>query len=705
MKLRAAIILVILAAGCLLAEESLQGAAWQEDINGDGRVTITDVIALLLLGRANPADPRADYNGDGSFGAADVISLLRNICSGSLHQTTPVQAGWSIVGPGGGGGIFLPTISPFDPKIMLMHCDMTGGYITYDGGENWRMLNLWNVPTDFEFDPVDPNAIYAAVMGSLYSEDRGTGLSILFRSEDQGKRWRIVYPLVENAISLVRLQSQDLLPSQIVAGTSDGSIDKVEVDPADSRRIYLGLSPLVDYISGAGGATKPALLVVSTDRGLSWKVCAELPGSSVRGIFPGSLVNRKDEVTVFTEKACVRVDIASGQITQVSLPVAAITEVAGGQGSKGTLIYLLTSINASRSPVTGGVFRSTDWGVTWTQVNNGLFAGVPSGRSPQIRALAVSEKNPAVLYLASSNPGYVSGSGGTAWRYGIFKSVNSADNWTGVWLANDLGYPTNNYQGSWLDWSYSPGWGGKPIEMGAAPSDPNVCFGGDNGRAYGTTDGGKTWNEVYSHNNPGNSVTSSGLNVTTCYGVHFDPFDREHIFISYTDIGLFQSYDGGKSWFHAITGVPDPWVNTCYWLEFDPAVKGRAWSVWSNAHDLPRDKMFSSDDMSWYEGGVAVTDDGGKTWRKSSSGLPVSSASTHILVDPASPAGKRTLYVTVFNQGVFKSTDDGASWIAINQGLGNNLFAWQVRRNKAGRLFLLMARGRRAGQTVDGALF
>jgi photosystem II stability/assembly factor-like uncharacterized protein len=241
--------------------------------------------------------------------------------------------------------------------------------------------------------------------------------------------------------------------------------------------------------------------------------------------------------------------------------------------------------------------------------------------------------------------------------------------------------------------------------MSVAPSDPNICFGGDNGRAYGTTDGGKTWNEVYSHNNPDNSVTSSGLNVTTCYGVHFDPFDREHVFISYTDIGLFQSYDGGKSWFHAITGIPDPWVNTCYWLEFDPAVKGRAWSVWSNAHDLPRDKMFSSDDMSWYEGGVAVTDDGGKIWRKSSSGLPVNSASTDILIDPASPAGKRTLYVTVFNQGVFKSTDDGTTWRAINEGLGNNLFAWQVRSNSAGRLFLVMARGRRAGQTVDGVLF
>ncbi|OGG02817.1 MAG: hypothetical protein A3F83_06950 [Candidatus Glassbacteria bacterium RIFCSPLOWO2_12_FULL_58_11] len=705
-KLGAAVLPLILAAGCLLTGEPLLAASWSEDVNGDGRVTVTDVIALLLLGRADPQDRRADYDGDGTFGMNDAEALLANIGSGNLHAASVTADSWSVIGPGGGGGIFLPTISPFDSKIMLTHCDMTGAYISYDGGEKWRMFNLWNVPTDFEFDPVEANTIYASVKGSLYSEDRGSGLSLLYRSEDQGKRWRIIFPLVDNALPLDNLQSRDLLPSQVVPGTPDGSIDKVEVDPLDNRIIYLGLSPLVDYISdGSGGPSKSPQLVISTDRGASWKVIAQLSGSFVLGLYPGSLSNRPGEVLVFTDKACVRVDIASGQMTPVALPVSTVVETAGGKGIDGALLYILSNLSVNRSVVSGGVFRSSDWGASWTQVNNGLFTGVPSGKAPQIRALAVCEQHPEVLYIASSNPGYVSGSGGTAWRYGVFKSANSGIAWSGVWLANDLGYPTANYQGSWLDWSFDPGWGGKPIEMGVAPSDPNICFGGDNGRAYGTLDGGKTWNEVYSHNNPDNSVTSSGLDVTTCYGVHFDPFDREHIFISYTDIGLFHSYDGGKSWLHSISGVPSDWVNTCYQLEFDPAVKGRAWTAWSLAHDLPRDKMFSSDDLAWFAGGVAVTDDGGKTWRKSSNGLPANAAATDILVDPSSPAGKRTVYVAAFNVGVFKSTDDGASWKAINEGLGTNLYAWKIRRNPSGRLFLLLARGRRSSGTVPGALY
>ncbi|MFC1614517.1 WD40/YVTN/BNR-like repeat-containing protein, partial [Gemmatimonadota bacterium] len=610
-------------------------------------------------------------------------------------KLTPLDStgSWQVIGPGGGGGIFLSTISPFDPDIMLARCDMTGAYITYDGGTSWRMINFWNSVTDFEFDPIDPNTIYVSTMGSLYGEDRGIGMSTLFRSEDQGERWRIIYPEVKNAIPLDRLQNQDLPPSQIVPGTPDASIDIIAVDPIDNQRIYLGVSSLVEYIGGGGGTGDPAQLLISTDRGNSWELSAALPGNKVKGIFPGNMLNRQDELLVFTDEGCVRVDLISGQTTVVSLPVPTVVEVAGGQDTNGAVLYILSPFTVDY----GGVYRSTDWGESWTPVYNGLFEGVVAGKAPQLRALAVCEKNPRVLYLASS----LSSSAQTTWRYGIFKTDNSGNKWNAVWLANNQDYITNNYEQGWLD--DNPGWGGKPIELGVAPSDPNICFGGDNGRGYGTTDGGETWKQVYSHVNPDNSATSSGLDVTTCYGVHFDPFDREHIMISYTDIGLFHSYNGGQSWYHAVTGIPNDWINTCYWLEFDPEVEGRAWSVWANAHDLPRDKMLSN--ISWFKGGVAVTDDGGQTWRSSSSGLPTNAAITDIQIDLSNPASNRTLYVTVFGRGVYKSTDGGASWFRFNDGITDNFFAWHIRRATEGKLYLVMCRSLSNGQTVDGKLF
>ena len=50
-----------------------------------------------------------------------------------------------VIGPGGGGAMFNPTISPHDSNTVLISCDMTGSYITHDGGQNWRMFNLRGV--------------------------------------------------------------------------------------------------------------------------------------------------------------------------------------------------------------------------------------------------------------------------------------------------------------------------------------------------------------------------------------------------------------------------------------------------------------------------------------------------------------------------------------------------------------------------------
>src|SRR5881396_2396995 len=49
---------------------------------------------------------------------------------------------WETIGFGGGGATFYPEISPFNPEYAFVSCDMTGSYVTYNGGESWRMFNL-----------------------------------------------------------------------------------------------------------------------------------------------------------------------------------------------------------------------------------------------------------------------------------------------------------------------------------------------------------------------------------------------------------------------------------------------------------------------------------------------------------------------------------------------------------------------------------
>ena len=96
-----------------------------------------------------------------------------------------------------------------------------------------------------------------------------------------------------------------------------------------------------------------------------------------------------------------------------------------------------------------------------------------------------------------------------------------------------------------------------PRTLGVAPTDPNICYATDLFRTYRTLDGGKTWKDVSSRRVDGDEWTTRGLDVTTNYGIQFDPFNPKHIYMDNTDIGLFQSANGGASWQSTSSGVPE----------------------------------------------------------------------------------------------------------------------------------------------------
>ena len=94
-----------------------------------------------------------------------------------------------------------------------------------------------------------------------------------------------------------------------------------------------------------------------------------------------------------------------------------------------------------------------------------------------------------------------------------------------------------------------------------------------------TENGGGTWTALYSETMPDGSIRSRGLDVTTTYGVHFDPFNPDHIAISYTDIGYWHSYDrGSRPGTATPKGIPALLAQHSYWLEFDPEIKDKVFT-------------------------------------------------------------------------------------------------------------------------------
>ena len=101
------------------------------------------------------------------------------VLGGLLPANSPAQAPpWQPIGISGGGGMFSPAISPADPNLMMLNCDMSAAYISEDGGRNWRMIGHAQLHSDTAcrpaFHPTNPDIIYASSGGRLkISHDRG----------------------------------------------------------------------------------------------------------------------------------------------------------------------------------------------------------------------------------------------------------------------------------------------------------------------------------------------------------------------------------------------------------------------------------------------------------------------------------------------------------------------------------------------------
>ncbi len=394
---------------------------------------------------------------------------------------------WKIIGPGAGGGAFIPTVSPFDENLVFAKGDMTGDFVTYDGGNSWKPFNLMSVVQDYEFDPSDSGVVYAAGRGYLYDEDRGSGLSMLYRSNNKGKTWTVIYPDISEFRPIEKLQSVSFLPSELSDKIPNGSIDIVKVDPEDNNRIYLGLSPLRPYIGKIDDDTPHVIYFMETvNRGKTWELITTVPGTEVLGIFTKGPHQKGDEVTVITETVIAKVNLRKYSTRIVSHPGERILKAAGGASGDKMLTYIITKIGRDKDGnITGGLFRSSDGGEEWEDANGNLRIDVQGGIFPDFMCMGVCGKSAEVVYLSVYTPANGLDQAEKV-RYEIYKSLDSGNTWKPVYSANAKEVLSGNFNDSWLNREYGPGWGGDVLTLGVAPENPDICYATDYGQMYKT---------------------------------------------------------------------------------------------------------------------------------------------------------------------------------------------------------------------------
>ncbi len=593
------------------------------------------------------------------------------------------EGGWKIVGPGGGGTTIGPTISPHDPQLVVEHCDMTGGYVTQNNGQSWHMFNLRGVIDVFAFDPdpVESGVIYA-------------GNAALWRSSDAGLTWEMFFP--SPARNTVEHQIGDhsnysLTSDDPAYPGGDITAIAINIAPGSSRQYYLAFRHRGHSAVDAGGSghidPDGTVIVSSEDGGVSWKRFANLPQSVQLLALDSSgliAVSDSDAWRISGGRAIRLGGIASGM------------QAASAAGSGGSVWIYATGKD-------GKVYLSQDSGLHFSLVTPSL--GQSAGN---FEAIATSNRHPEVAYVGFR--GLQLGAGKENLFNGIAKTTDGGKTWKIVFKESNK--PADNLSVTWIEKRATQDsddiWFDSPYSLGVAPGNPDVAYASDLFRTYRTLDGGATWEEMNSKQAGDGGWVSRGLDVTTNYGVQFDPFDSKHIYMDNTDMGLFQSTDGGESWQTTSEGVPDEWRNTTYWLAFDPDRRGLIWGAFSGQHDLPRPKDWRHNSPKNFKGGVAVSTDGGQHWQPSISGMPAHSI-THILLDPSSPVGSRTLYACAFGLGVYKSTDNGKTWTQKNNGIaGDEPFAWRITLSQDGSLYLVVSRrseGKDYSAAGAGALY
>ncbi len=618
---------------------------------------------------------------------------------------------WRVLGPGGGGTMIHPAISPHDPEVVVEGCDMTGAYITRDAGRSWRMFNLGTVVSAFAFDPKDASVIYAAA-------------SALFRSEDGGRTWRMLFP--DPARGTVKHGWGD--HAETIYTTEDPSypsgqdvtIHAIAVDDRDSARLYIAMQ---SRRRGPPGSSAPETtsLLASADRGRSWTRLADFPPERIFSMW----IEEKPQhvVRILGETGIHEVRGSSWRLIDAPPGIRFQSGSVGRtESAQGTIVYATAPLRRQGEATIGGIYVSTDSGITWRASNGdlgrllaGSLSGEPwgpaEGSRPHLGPIATAARRGLSAYVGLRSLRAKEGDGKPF--NGVARTDDGGRTWTVVHRESDR--PSANLRPSWIETrAVEDGhsvWLDAPYDLAVAPSDPSICYVTDLFRTYRTLDRGRTWEQVNSVAAGPDAWVSRGLDVTTHYGIVWDPFDPERMFVPSTDIGLFRSDDGGRSWIGSSTGVPKTWRNTAYWVVFDPEVKGLMWGAFSGTHDLPRPKMFRRTNPATFRGGIAISTDGGKQWTPSNGGM-AESAVTHVLLDPRSPKGRRTLYAAAFGRGVYKSVDNGRTWALRNDGLApdprRQPFTWRLTQDSRGVLYLVVARRSergRIGDADDGAVY
>lgn len=321
---------------------------------------------------------------DGLARASEQIQKL------SSRTVRNLGNGWQERGPNNVAGRTRSLlIDPRDPNKMFMGSVSGGIWLTTNGGANWYPINdrLPNLAINcMAFDPSNPDTIYAGTGEGFYgfasvngagiykSTDGGTTWDILPASTSLGNINRIAVSPTDSNVLLVAVQSPGTLTRgihrSIDGGASFTQVKSVSVGyqvafhPTDGNRAFAtcrDLNPATGQWTAKG--------MHSTDGGVTWN---DAIGTRITG-------GEREEFTYSKQTPGRILMFASYQGGKVlksddygaTFSIVTTSNLAENQFWHDLAIWVSPTNDQNVVVAAVRVWRSTDGGVTFTQISNG----------------------------------------------------------------------------------------------------------------------------------------------------------------------------------------------------------------------------------------------------------------------------------------------------------------------------------------------
>lgn len=586
-----------------------------------------------------------------------IILFVIAVCARSLVAQVP-----TVATRGPDGGIVTVVRGTANDSIILIGTRSSGVYRSLNGGASWAQTTfIGSAVNDIVFHPTDVRTVFAATNDGLY------------QSADAGLSWSptllttptscvTIYP--SNPLIMFagdgrpKAQSKGILRTldggatpwtQIVSGLAGNlSITSLAIDaasPPTGIDVYAGTEDAGVYRTGNTGNTWSAF---STG----------LPGGPGLRIHSLSIAQTIVLTAGTSSGQFFGITGAQPQWSQLSNwtadPVAQSSAIVAEPGQiPPVTFYVGTKGNEESMPpsaVKGGLYRSSDGGVTWTPI----FAAVLD-----VNSIFIPASNTKKIYIATSDGMYVSADGGKNWARQNLGILNS--------FVRDVAVMNNNsnflfagvYGGGILE-STNGGATWTPSNFGidnpytravvADPKNGGVLYAGSVNGLYKSTDTSRTWKKFTFTNSQHDSLSPFNNNSNDG-AFRISPVNTNNLLVFALTGEFGSSTDAGLTWTPLVPPQQVTSASVIENIEFD--------------HTNASTFYFSAN-------GIWKTTDLGSTWSSIAGDLPaavtvggssfplfgihprIDSSNSNVIYLPTIANGKQ--------YGIYKTANGGVNW-------------------------------------------